>query len=170
MGPILLIWLPLTATHHVRFPKQSTLFSADSRLAPSQWETSLQSNAVSHWLGANLESALLLSPVESPHITMSNFPCIVHKRFINRSKRLKEIGWNKKLQKLYNNHNAKIYTLELHFSLQWCHNEPDGVSNHRCLYCLLNRLLSHRSKKPPRHWPLWRESTGDRWSPLTIGQ
>ena len=33
---------------------------ADSRLAPSQWETSLQSNAVSHWLGANLESALPL--------------------------------------------------------------------------------------------------------------
>ena len=32
--------------------------SADSRIAPSQWETSLQSNAVSHWLGANLESAL----------------------------------------------------------------------------------------------------------------
>ena len=32
---------------------------ADSRLAPSQWETSLQSNAVSHWLGANIESALL---------------------------------------------------------------------------------------------------------------
>ena len=31
---------------------------ADSRLAPSQWETALQSNAVSHWLGANLESAL----------------------------------------------------------------------------------------------------------------
>ena len=32
---------------------------ADSRLTPSQWETSLQCNAVSHWLGANLESALL---------------------------------------------------------------------------------------------------------------
>ena len=31
---------------------------ADSRLAPRQWETSLQSNTVSHWLGANLESAL----------------------------------------------------------------------------------------------------------------
>ena len=31
---------------------------ADSRLASSQWETSLQSNAVSHWLSANLESAL----------------------------------------------------------------------------------------------------------------
>ena len=31
---------------------------ADSRLAPIQWETSLQSNAVSHWLGANLESTM----------------------------------------------------------------------------------------------------------------
>ena len=30
----------------------------NSRLAPSQWETSLQSKAISHWLGANLESAL----------------------------------------------------------------------------------------------------------------
>ena len=31
---------------------------AHSRFAPSQWETSLQSNAVSYRLGANLESAL----------------------------------------------------------------------------------------------------------------
>ena len=31
---------------------------ADSRLALSQWETSLQSNVVSHWLDTNLESAL----------------------------------------------------------------------------------------------------------------
>ena len=35
------------------------LYRADSRFAPSQWETSLQSNAVSHWLGSSLESALL---------------------------------------------------------------------------------------------------------------
>ena len=35
-------------------------FRADSRLAPSQRETSLQSNTVFHWLGANLESALKL--------------------------------------------------------------------------------------------------------------
>ena len=30
----------------------------DSRFAPSQWETSLHSNVVSHWLVANLESAM----------------------------------------------------------------------------------------------------------------
>ena len=35
---------------------------ADSSLALSQWETSLQCNAVSHWLGANLESALYATP------------------------------------------------------------------------------------------------------------
>ena len=31
---------------------------ADSRFAPSQWETSLQSNAVPHWLGAKLGTSL----------------------------------------------------------------------------------------------------------------
>ena len=36
----------------------SLYFRADSRFAPSQWVTSLQSNTVSHWLGASLESAL----------------------------------------------------------------------------------------------------------------
>ena len=33
------------------------MYRADSTLAPSQWETSLQSNAVSHWLGTNPQSA-----------------------------------------------------------------------------------------------------------------
>ena len=33
-------------------------YRADSRFAPSQWETLLQRNTVSHWQGANLESAL----------------------------------------------------------------------------------------------------------------
>ena len=32
-------------------------------------------------------------------------------------------------------------------SLQWCHNECDGVSNHRPLGRLLNRLFRRRSKK-----------------------
>ena len=31
---------------------------ADSRFAPSQWETSLQSNTISHWLGTSLEPPL----------------------------------------------------------------------------------------------------------------
>ena len=31
-------------------------------------------------------------------------------------------------------------------SLQWLHNEHDGLSNHRRVNCLLNRLFRHRSK------------------------
>ena len=38
----------------------NTYDRADSRFVPSQWETSLQSNAISHWLGANIESTLIL--------------------------------------------------------------------------------------------------------------
>ena len=47
---------------------------ADSRYAPSQWETLLQSNAVSHWLCANLESALNICMVKSwgPMVSVSN--------------------------------------------------------------------------------------------------
>ena len=36
----------------------STHHRADSRFAPSQWETALFCNDISHWLGASLESAL----------------------------------------------------------------------------------------------------------------
>ena len=32
-------------------------------------------------------------------------------------------------------------------SLQWCHNESHGISNHLRLYCLFNGLFSRRSKK-----------------------
>ena len=40
---------------------------SDTRSAPSQWEMQLQSNAVSHWLGTNLELVLdiLCQPVLS---------------------------------------------------------------------------------------------------------
>ena len=36
-----------------------SLLWADSRFVPSQWEMALLCNDVSHWLGANLESALI---------------------------------------------------------------------------------------------------------------
>ena len=55
---------------------------------------------------------------------------------------------------------------ELIATLQWRHNERDGVSKHRRLDCLLNRLFRRRSKKNikvPGHWPLWGEFSGDRW-------
>ena len=48
----------LTETWRYDISSTDAMLRADSRLAPSQWETSLQNNTVSHWLGASLESAL----------------------------------------------------------------------------------------------------------------
>ena len=75
-------WNP--ALHFILFlknPKRPDLYPAllraDSRLVPSQWETSLQSNGISHWLGVNLESArtsycdTLCN--RSPHTTTGTF-------------------------------------------------------------------------------------------------
>ena len=56
------------------------------------------------------------------------------------------------------------------FSLQWRHNEHDGVSNHQPPDCLTQPSIQAQIKeniKAPRHWPLWGEFTGDRWTPRT---
>ena len=55
-------------------------------------------------------------------------------------------------------------------TLQWRHNERDGVSNRQSHDCFLNRLFKAQIKeniKAPRHKPLWGEFTGDRWIPRT---
>ena len=39
---------------------EKNAYRADSRFVPSQWVTLLQSNTISHWMGANLESAWYL--------------------------------------------------------------------------------------------------------------
>ena len=60
-----------------------------------------------------------------------------------------------------------------HQTLQWRHNERDGISNHQPRDCLFNRLFKAQIKeniKAPRHWPSWGEFTGDRWIPRTKGQ
>ena len=50
---------------------------ADSRLVPSQWETALLCNDVSHWLGASLESALLLPILLSPPPLARSLPRLI---------------------------------------------------------------------------------------------
>ena len=60
-----------------------------------------------------------------------------------------------------------------HVTLQWRHNERDGVSNHQPHDCLLNLLFKAQIKEniqATRHWPLWGEFTGDRWIPRTKGR
>ena len=49
-------------------------------------------------------------------------------------------------------------------TLQWRHDERDGVSNHRRLDCLLNPLFRRRSKETSK---LWVTSLCERNSPVT---
>ena len=62
--------------------------------------------------------------------------------------------------------------VDLGWSLQWRHDEHDGISNHQHLDCLLNcvQVQFKENIKVSCHWPLWVESTGDQWIPLTKGQ
>ena len=59
--------------------QKAMTFWADSRFAPSQWEMSLQSNAVSHWLGTNLESA----STSSVNIKFTQIPHCVDRYKLN---------------------------------------------------------------------------------------
>ena len=55
---------------------------ADPRFAPSQWETALLCNDVSHWLGANLGSAISPAPIH-PLLLMHD-PCLHYIDFNSR--------------------------------------------------------------------------------------
>ena len=64
-------------------------------------------------------------------------------------------------------------TIFCFISLQWRHDERDGVSNNQTHHCLLNCLFKAQIKeniKAPRHWPLCGQFTGDRWISRTKGQ
>ena len=71
---------------------------ADSRFEPSQWETSLQSNAVSHWLGANLESALcnlagFYTPADSWMLLFAKGTTINTHVNVNLIPRMRRLWW-----------------------------------------------------------------------------
>ena len=51
-------------------------------------------------------------------------------------------------------------------ALQWHHNERDGVSNHLCLDCLLNRLFRYRLRKT---WMLRATALSEENPPVTGG-
>ena len=54
-----------------------------------------------------------------------------------------------------------------YISLQWCHNDRVGVSNHQLRHCLFNRLFRRRSKKTSKLRVTGGEFTGHRWIPRT---
>ena len=82
--PVQTVWVvnfcyTMKTRPHTSHPKCTiSFYRADSRLAPSQWETLLQSNAVSHWLCANLESALFLTMSLTTHNEIQSCIYLTH--------------------------------------------------------------------------------------------
>ena len=66
---------------------------------------------------------------------------------------------------IYRRRSLYSFLWDVATTLQWRHYEPEGVSNHHRLDCLLNRLITQLKGniKAPHHWPLWGESS----DPLT---
>ena len=84
----------------------------DSRFPPTQWETVLLCNHVSHWLGANLESTLL--PSVLLWITESEIPS-------------PQMWWD-------DSHGLALFT---HFAnISWAYN-PKVIRN-KCYFCMEN--------------------------------
>ena len=66
-----------------------------------------------------------------------------------------------------------IHVTWIYRTVQWRHNERDGVSDQRSPVLFVQPFAQAQIKesiKALRHRPLWGESTGDRWIPLTKGQ
>ena len=63
------------ANEHAKYDcklKLMKILRADSRLGSGQWEMSLQSKGILHWMGTNLESALILTAAGWLYINKSN--------------------------------------------------------------------------------------------------
>ena len=56
----------------MKFPQIHCYVRADSRFAPSKWETALLCNDVSHWLGTSLESVLLCDSAQIGKFAQDN--------------------------------------------------------------------------------------------------
>ena len=122
--------------------------------APSQWETTLHCNVVSHWLGAYTKWSLQNATKPCVQQSLRN-DCILAGH---------SGQWRLMLG---NEHIGQHKTAWDYSSLQWRYNERDGVSNHKPRNCLLTQVfIQARLKENIKalcHWPLCGEVSRWRW-------
>ena len=75
-------------------------------------------------------------------------------------------GAPRRMGMLWHGHMTIIGVVASEIPLLWRHNERNGVSNHRRLYCLLNHLFGRRSKKTTM---IHVTGLSERYSPVTGG-
>ena len=79
----------------------NTSWRADSRFTPSQWETSLQSNAVSHWLGKrriSLAKTMLTVDKLLPKICLDGDVHITFTCFVYYDRAIITTAWQNKVE------------------------------------------------------------------------
>ena len=112
----------------------SPWWASHSRFAPSQWETALLCNDVSHWLGASLESALMLHGrvmlTWLSSLMTAHLPPVSHVKYSSG-------------------------TISVITHAASCH-------YHRVITCCME-TPHHRNAFRIFIGPLWGESTGHRW-------
>ena len=136
--------LYLKITGYLYHDQFASCFRDDPRFTSSQWESSLQSNAVCHWLGASLESALCFFSAPT---------CLFWGGYCGSN-----CTNNAALYEYDDCGNGQICCLDgtYHwwywdpFPLQWRHNMHDSVSNHQPHHCLLNGLFRRDQRKHQR--------------------
>ena len=125
----------------------------DSRFAPSQWETALLCNAVSHWLGASLESALTLyCGTQEAQVNRKPKPMVLHRVHLYL---LKWSGAGRKF-----------------IILPWRHisNMSSQISTNSCLFNSLFRLKTKNISELCISGSLWKQTTDDWWISCIKGQ
>ena len=143
---------------------------ADSRIAPTQWETALLCNDVSHWLGANLESTLGGSHDKPPSLLFNDkqlqwkLGCIGQETCDS----LTSLSVTRKYTK--SKRNRLLINVNNRAINEW--NDIWGhCTNVQLVTCDDSTIITHddviKWKHIPRYWPLCREFTGLRWIPRT---
>ena len=109
---------------------------SDSMFAPIQWETSLQSNAVSHWLlAANIESALI---IESPLLV--NLLSSLQSRN-DHSFKCYSI-WNQHLQRRYRYDKPKPFVVNTNIKMNEQSKLKENILRWRWLYNWFRKFVS----------------------------
>ena len=136
----------------------------DSRFAPSQWETALLCNDVSHWLGANLESAL-------PSVTSHERHGFSNHRQHQRSTLLAFTG-HEGNPPVDSPHKRSSNAKTVSTSWSWRHLYQPATSvpatSHTYTAAILFNMMTSSNENIFRVTvPLCGKFTGHRWTPLT---